>query len=367
MSEGGASIPDEEWERFLREAEAGSPGAPEEPSARARMVTRRIQEEPGPPEGWRTHTPVRRRSGRSWYALGLVVAVVLLVAVAVAPGRIIGWFDGGDAVDTLPLAAESERPDGPPGQEADGPRPTPDEPFAGSPAARWADGAAGIHLPAPRATGWMSEAEVGEALDRTRDFLVASSLDPAVLRGERPAKALALINPHQSDVQDYLKKAFRSPDRENDPLLLFSRFRTADVRPAGDVVKTRGRITFREGEKGAVEVTTDVTYVYPVLRASGDDDEVARTIVRRETVLSWDDPAKIVVEPGTFSLASYKLDTTNGGCDTYTGYLIPAFLADRTTAEGGDGPAVDPYDRSTPIEERMRAGDGEGCDIATRS
>ncbi|CAM5233892.1 hypothetical protein [Streptomyces sp. WY228] [Streptomyces griseus] len=136
LSKGGASIPDEEWERFLREAEAGSAGAPEEPSARARMVTRRIQEEPGPPEGWRTHTPVRRRSGRSWYALGLVVAVVLLVAVAVAPGRIIGWFDGGDAVDTPPLAAESERPDGPPAQEADGPRPTPDEPFAGSPAAR---------------------------------------------------------------------------------------------------------------------------------------------------------------------------------------------------------------------------------------
>ncbi|MFG2629047.1 hypothetical protein [Streptomyces sp. NPDC048473] len=38
MSKGGASIPDEEWERFLRDAEAGTPGAPEEPSARARMV-----------------------------------------------------------------------------------------------------------------------------------------------------------------------------------------------------------------------------------------------------------------------------------------------------------------------------------------
>ncbi|MFD5199627.1 hypothetical protein ACFWM7_05550 [Streptomyces sp. NPDC058375] len=367
MSKGGASVPDEEWERFLRESEAGSPGAPEEPSARARMVTRRLQDEPDPPRGWRTHEPPRRQRGKGWYAFGLAVVIVLLVAVAVAPGRIVGWFDGGAAVDTLPRAAESERPGGPPGLEADGPPPTQDEPFAGSPAARWADGAAGIRLPAPRATGWMSEAEVGKALQRTRDFLVASALDPAVLRGERPEKAMALINPHQSDVQDFLTKAFGAPDQENDPLLLFSRFRSADVRPVGDVVKTRGRVTFREGERGAVEVSTDVTYVYPVMRASGDSDEVARTIVRREVVMGWDDPAKIMIEPGTFSLVSYKVDTTNGGCDTYTGYLIPAFLADRATADGGDGPAVDPYDRSTPIEERMREGDDEGCGTATRS
>lgn len=96
---------------------AGSPGAPEEPSARARMVTRRLQEEPEPPRGWRTHQPPRPRRGKGWYAVGLAVVVILLVAVAVAPGRIVGWFDGGGAVDTLPLAAESERPDGPPAQE----------------------------------------------------------------------------------------------------------------------------------------------------------------------------------------------------------------------------------------------------------
>ncbi|MEU0102647.1 hypothetical protein [Streptomyces sp. NPDC006267] len=364
MSQGGASIPDEEWERFLREAEAGSPGAPQEPSARARMVTRRLREEPGPPQGWRTYTPAPRRRGRGWYALGLVAAVCLLV-VAVGAGPIADWFDGGDRADTAPLAAESERPVRPPAREAADRPPTPEQPFSGSPAARWSDGTAGIHLPAARATGWMSEAEVAQALARSRDFLAASSLDPAVLRGERPSEAIALINPHQSDVRDFLKKAFRSPDRENDPLLLFSRFRPTDVRPAGDVVKTRGRITFREGERGAVEVSTDVTYVYPVVRAAGGGEEVARTIVRREVVMSWDDPAKVVTEPGTFSLVSYKVDTANGGCDTYTGYLTPEFLAERSDA--GDGPAVDPYDRSTSMAERMREARDAGCGTATRT
>ncbi|MFG2354246.1 hypothetical protein [Streptomyces sp. NPDC048521] len=50
MGRGEESIPDEEWERFLREAQAGTEGAPEEPSARARMVAARLREEADRPE-----------------------------------------------------------------------------------------------------------------------------------------------------------------------------------------------------------------------------------------------------------------------------------------------------------------------------
>ncbi|MGW1023574.1 hypothetical protein ACWD4J_07615 [Streptomyces sp. NPDC002577] len=364
MGDGGASISDEEWERFLKEAGAGTRGAPEEPSARARMVARRLREETGPPEGWRTYQPARRRRGKGWYVVGLLVAVGLLV-VALDPGRVAGWFGGGGGEST-PLAAESERPDQPPATEASQ-LPTVEKPFRGSPAERWSDGTAGIHVPEARATGWMSKQQVAQALDRTRDFLAASSLDSGVLRGERPKTAIALLNPHQQDVQDYLATAFRTPSRENDPLLLFSRFEKTKVRPAGDVIKTRGRITFQEGTRGAVEVTTDVTYVYPVVRAAAGSDEVVRTIVRREVVMSWDDPAKVVIEPGTFSLVSYKADITNGGCDTFTGYLTPEFGAERAATGSGDGREVDPYDRSTSMDARMREAGDAGCGTATRS
>ncbi|MBD0424512.1 hypothetical protein H0H10_36015 [Streptomyces sp. TRM S81-3] len=365
MGKDGPSIPDEEWERFLREAEAGTQDAPEEPSARARMVARRLREEGGPPEAWRAHRPPRRRGGKGWYVLGLLVVVGLLV-VALVPGQVAGWFGGGGG-DSTPLAAESERPDQPPPTEIAAELPTLEEPFRGSPAARWGDGTAGIGLPAARATGWMSKEQVAQALDRSRDFLAASSLDAGVLRGERPKKAIALINPHQRDVQDYVAAAFSAPDRDNDPRLLFSRFDSTKVRLVGDVVKTRGRITYREGERGAVEVTADVTYVYPVVRAAAGSDEVARTIVRREIVMSWDDPEKVVTEPGTFSLVSYKADTTNGGCDSVTGYFTPEFRTERAAEDAGGGPEVDPYDRSTSMDERMReAGDAE-CGTATRS
>ncbi|MFF0286792.1 hypothetical protein [Streptomyces sp. NPDC005262] len=363
MSKGGASIPDEEWERFLREAEAGTQGAPKEPSARARMVTQRLQEETGRPEGWRTHQLAPRRRGKGWYAVGLLVTVGLLI-VALAPGRVAGWFGGGGT--SAPLAAESERPDQPPATQEALQLPTLKQPFRGSPAARWGNGASGISLPAARATGWMSKEQVAQALDRTRDFLAASSLDRGVLRGERPKKAIALINPHQRDVQDYLATAFSAPSRENDPLLLFSRLATKKVRLVGDVVKTRGRITYREGKRGALEVATDVTYVYPVVRAAAGSDEVARTIVRREVVMSWDNPAKVIVDPGTFSLVSYKVNTTNGGCGTSTGYLTPEFSAERAAEDRGDGPEFDPYDRSTSVDALIQEDGETKCRTATR-
>ncbi|MEU0687400.1 hypothetical protein [Streptomyces uncialis] len=361
----GSSVPDEEWDRFLRESVDGTPDAPKEPSARARTVARRLRDEPAEPAPWRTYTPARPRRRTGWYVAGLV-AVFALLLLALAPGRVIGWFTD-DEADHGPIPVESVRPQRPPPSEP-AQRPTLDEPFKGSPAERWADGTAGITMPAARATGWMSEAQVAQALGRTRDFLAASSLDAGVLRGERPEAAIALINPHQRDVKDFLATAFRAPSGEDDPLLLFSRFDTTRTRLVGDVVRTRGRVTYREGEDGALQVTSDVTYVYPVTRAAADSDEVARTIVRREIVLSWDDPAKVITERGTFSLISYKVDMTNGGCDDDTGgFLIPAFGAGQGSGGPSGGPELDPYDRSTSMTDLMReSADGE-CATASRS
>ncbi|WP_405557026.1 hypothetical protein [Streptomyces sp. NBC_01171] len=340
----GSSRSDEEWERFLRESVAGTADAPKEPSARAREVARRLRAEPDRgQESWRGHPPARPKRRAGWYVVGLLAVLALLV-VALAPGRVVDLVTGSDASRS---AAQ---------------RPTAEEPFRGSPAASWASGAAGITMPKARAVGWMSAAEVGRALARSRDFLVASSLDRGVLRGERPEKAIALINPHQKDVQDLLRTAFRTPGEKHDPLLLFSRFQPSRAHLVGDVVKTRGRLSYREGERGALRVTADVTFVYPVARTGGDG-EIVRTIVRRELVLSWDDPDKVITEPGTFSIVSYKYDMTNGGCGTPTGYFVPPFGPDRRAEETGR--EVDPYDRTEPFGRGGSAGDE--CGRATRS
>ncbi|MFI7383827.1 hypothetical protein [Streptomyces sp. NPDC049813] len=356
----GSAVSDEEWERFLRESEEGVPDAPREPSARARIVTRRLREEAGPPQGWRTPPPAPPRR-RLRYVAGLLAAAAL-VFVALDPGRVTGWFGGGDRADSAPLAAETVRPSSAPPAEAAG-RATPDEPFRGSPAAHWADGEAGIGVPTARATGWMGRTEVARALERTRDFLVASSLDPRVLRGARPDRAIAFLNPLQPGEREFVDAALSEPSAKKNPLVLFSRFDTGRVRLVGDVVKTRGRLTYREGERGALEVTSDVTYVYPVVRAVPGSDEVVRVIVRREVVVDWDDPAKVRTREGTFSVVRNSLDTTNAGCRAYTGYLTPDFDG----AARQDGPTADPYDRSRPVRDTAGAGEDARCGTATRS
>ncbi|CAM5728473.1 Elongation factor Tu [Streptomyces fumanus] len=54
----GSAISDEELERFLREAAEGTGTPPKEPSARARMVARRLREEEPAPTAWRPGPPV---------------------------------------------------------------------------------------------------------------------------------------------------------------------------------------------------------------------------------------------------------------------------------------------------------------------
>ncbi|MFI8518996.1 hypothetical protein ACIGEZ_14385 [Streptomyces sp. NPDC085481] len=286
-------------------------------------------------------------------AVGIVVAVGL--AVLVVRPDLMPWRDAGD---TTPLGAESERPSAAPSDEAFPDRATLREPFKGSPALRWADGAAGIELPAAKATGWMSEEQVAAALGTTRDFLVAANLDPAVIRGGKPVAALKLLDPEQPDVKAGMEKALARPSEQDDPTLLFSRFSPAEVRPAGSVVKTRGRMTVENGKgetDGMVLIRTDYTFVYPVVKVRPGSTEVARTIVRRQITFSMPDPEKFEVTKGKLSVSEWSSNVGNDDCGRpEDGFFHPTFDEDWTgdpAAPEASGPAVDPYDRSKDLDE----------------
>jgi hypothetical protein len=115
---------------------------------------------------------------------------------------------------TEPLAPEASRPTAPPGSEGHHDQPTRDEPFAGSPAKRWADGAAAIELPEAEEVNGISVDLMAEALELTRDFLIGTNLDPAVLAGQIPDDALALLDPASTDVQDVILRALEEPSQE---------------------------------------------------------------------------------------------------------------------------------------------------------
>ncbi|MEU9171851.1 hypothetical protein AB0D34_29345 [Streptomyces sp. NPDC048420] len=366
VSDEDPKIPDDVWEQFARDTERDIRGsAPKEPSARAREVTERLrrQEARGElPDGWRTGPAWQQKKSRRglWGVLGVAVAVVVAV-VAVKPSLVPGDLFGGGTSDeaaSSPLPAETAAPTAAPSAEASE-IPTLDDPFAGSPAKRWADGAAGIVIPKAKAVGGQSAAKVGQALELTKKLLIESNLKPATLRGEQPTAALALLDPKQDDVLDRLKTGLRKPDRDHDPLFMFSRFDPEEVRLVGDVVKTRGRITFKAGEHASVAVHADYTFVYPVVRTDGTT-EVTRTIVRRVLEVELPDPAKYQVTPGRLTVLRYDESAGNTSCDVHDGFLHPEFPSSEPTDGPSTGPTRDPYDRSEDI------GRIEDCGTVTR-
>lgn len=322
----------------------------EEAAASGRRFGRkRKTAEPWQPDGWRTGPAWQEMNGRSRKRRRLAgflgfVLVMGVLAVAMRPSLLTDHLPGGaGSVDISPLPAETAPPTAAPDDESGRDRPTTAQPFRGSPAVRWADGAAGIEVPEAEAVGGMSKDEVEQALRATRQFLVAANLDPATLRGETPEEALDLLDPLQEGERKRLEESLAEPGEERDPLMMFSRFDPDEIRLVGDVVKTRGRMSFEAGPTGSVEVKADYTFVYPLVRVG--EDEVARTIVRRELTVALHDPEKFVATSGKLSVVNSQQNFGNTACERNDGFLHPSF-PDDGPGPSSNGPDVDPYNRS---------------------
>nr|WSY52412.1 hypothetical protein OG999_21370 [Streptomyces sp. NBC_00886] len=349
-------IPDDVWEQFARDTEREiRASAQKEPSARARQVTERLRKSEQP-EGWRTSPAWQEADGRArrrrrlWAVLGVPLAIAVAVVAmkpSLLPGDPFGKGDNGDAAAASTLPPETAAPTAA-SSAADPETPTLDRPFAGSPALNWADGAAGIVLPKATAVGTLSKDRVQLALQQTQKLLVDANLDPKTIRGDRPTAALAVLDPKQPKTLDRLNTSLGTPAKTHDPLMLFSRFDPKEVRLVGDVVKTRGRITFKKSDRAGVEIHADYTFVYPVVRTDGST-EVTRTIVRRVIDLELLDPTRYQVTPGRLSVVNFDADFGNTACQVYDGYFHPGFPSAEPTGATPTGPTTDPYDRSRDI------------------
>lgn len=358
----GESIPDDVWAQFVQDSERDirTSEAPKEPSARARMVTERLRQQEARgelPPGWRTGPAWQEMNGQKarrrkvWTIIGVVLAIALAV-VAMKPSLLpgdpfgTGTDTGTQSANPLPdeTAAPTNAPSNAPGT------PTLDKPFAGSPAVRYADGAAGIVLPEAKPVGAFGKDQVASALAQTKSLLVDANLDRKTLLGGNPETTLdKILDPKQPDMIADARSWLRKPGKNSDPLWLFSRFDPDEVRLVGDVVKTRGRTTFKAGRDGGVAIHADYTFVYALAPADPDSTEVSRTIVRRVLDLELLDPAKYEVTPGRLSVNRHDQDLANSACDIYDGFLHPQFDSADPTGAPPSGPTTDPYDRSRDI------------------
>ncbi|MEU0333089.1 hypothetical protein [Streptomyces sp. NPDC006193] len=288
------------------------------------------------------HAPaVRRRPPRHRGLARQLMVLVLLIAVAFGTAIYLGFRHpysspqvrrSGELVrmSVVPLAPRGRVPGAADAEKL----------YARSPAAQFEVGAEGMPLPAVRRTAHFSDSQVVTALTTAKDYLVRSSLDPAVLTGREVRPARALLDPGQLDQFD---RSFDRPaaDGRHAPTGWVVRLDPARVRLAGDGIRVRGTLRAAEADAATLEVTADHVFVYALRPAGAAADAPASLFtVRRALTFHFDrdDLRTHQVQLVTSSVQAGPLACAEDSAS----YLRP-LLAGRTAPPGGPAGA-DPYD-----------------------
>jgi hypothetical protein len=146
----------------------------------------------------------------------------------------------------------------------------PADPFEGTAANGWANGAAGIVLPEANPIGGFTTAQVEYAYQTTRKLLIAGNLDKTTLLGGQPtAFADLLTNQERATFLSGLNKV--GLNKQGYPLSTRSwttTFAPGDAQLIGSVIKVHGTmhaVAARSSNGGdELDVHLDYLFVYPV-------------------------------------------------------------------------------------------------------
>lgn len=238
----------------------------------------------------------------------------------------------------------------------------PADPFARTPAANWANGAAGIVAPAARAMGGFTAAQVRFAYQTTRKLLIAADLDRPTLLGGRPAAFAGLLTRQQRtqflaglNVKGVSKQG--NPRSTRGAVISFAPGSTALV---GDVIKVHGTMSARPATyhgSAMLDVNVDYVVAYAV--------EPPHEPTRWMRIVAQDSGP---VQFGHWAQAStpfepwvlFSVFVAGAQCGTTDGYVHPDYPSQTgpRSSVSPSGSPIDPY--------AMRGADpGTGCE-ATR-
>jgi hypothetical protein len=235
--------------------------------------------EDGPDNGWLRETSrrvareIRRTRRRTWlsrHGNKVVSALALLAVIAL----LIGVFRPGEG-DPAPSPAAAPTAIKPVDLA---------EPFHGTPADGWADGAAAIIAPQAAALGEYSAEQVADAYARARAAVIAARLDRRVLEGGDVEPLLGLFAP---DDQEGMRPLFAG-GRDDEAGLLATRVaRGTKLLPVEP--KVSGSMTAQVKGPGELVVHTDYVFAYAFFtdrpdQLRGPMDIVAVTRVRYDYI-----------------------------------------------------------------------------------
>jgi len=236
----------------------------------------------------------------------------------------------------------------------------PADPFSGTPADHWADGAAGITVPAARAHGPYTAAQVRSAYQTTRTLLIAGNLDWPTLRGGAPKAFEALLVPPER--KDFLAglhtTAVGKDGSEKNTRGWITTFAPGSTTFVTTIVKVRGRmgagIATVPGGK-VLRITVDYLFVY-VVEPPGDPADWMRVV---QQVTGTVDFARWETQGSSFEpWYSASGSTAGARCDTHDGYIHPDFSTGPPSTVQASGAPVNPYSFATPSP-------GAGCEATT--
>ncbi len=285
------------------------------------------------------------------------LAVLMAVAVIVVVGGVFAWLRFAPPArhhraSARTAATARAAPEASPATAlrpvtANGP---PLDPFAGSPADGWADGAAGITIPAARAHGPYTAAQVRSAYETTRKLLIAANLDWPTLRGGTPAAfEKLLVRQERSEFLTGLRTtALAKNGAEENSRGLVTSFAPGSTKFVTTIVKVRGTMsagTATESGTEVLRISVNYLFVYAV-EPPGNPADWMRIVQQRYGYVDfaqWDDPGGSL-EPW-FSVTG---SPAGGLCGERDGYIHPDYPQGPPPSVQPSGAPEDPYSFATP-------------------
>jgi hypothetical protein len=319
----------------------GSPAAPTAPAGAA---------DPGAPDAPGGTRAVRRRTWRGGRLAAALLAVALLLAGGVLVwlrfGHTAGRSDGSAPVtDTSlgPILGTIAPGDLFAGASAD--------PFLGTPANDWADGAAGIVAPPAEPVGGFTAAQVAAAYATTGELVAAASLDRQTLLGGQPAALERLLTARQRAT---FTAGLGAHGVGKDGRPLSTRSWVASFAPGtaqfdGGVIKVSGTmdaVAVTESGRQVLRVEVSYSFVYAV-EPPRDTTDWSRVVTRQYGSVDfarWDDPHG-ALEPWDKTV----VDPLSGvACGPADGYIHPAYPSNGSITAEQSRLVIRPYSRALP-------------------
>jgi hypothetical protein len=234
----------------------------------------------------------------------------------------------------LPLAPRDEVPGA-----------TPSDLYEHSPAARFRTGADGVNLPPARRTAHFSESQVLSALAAAKEYVVESSLNPAVLTGNSDRTVRILLDPAQQAQFDQSMDNPRNDGRHSATGWMI-RFDPSKTVLADPRVRVQGTLAVQESGPDALEVVADHVFVYAVRApdvGEGEDADERSSLftVRREVRFQIDreDLRRQQLAVRQVAMRAGPLPCSADMSAT----LRPLLVGEKAKDDGGAG--TDPYAR----------------------